>query len=224
MNFRTTCFGVPGALLLLVSGMSQAVTTTYTDRSVWAGNGTDIYTEDFEGFTTDTSFAANPLDVGPYTFRTNGVAASGRNVVDVSPFLFSGNPVSFGSAAVDIFIDIGLTASLTFDTAVEGFFADFLYAGNTSELNLTLFILGGGSKQFKVPGRGTSLSPFGVLSSDHSITSIEFSNSLNDGFYIDNLSISRLASTPAVPVPAAVWLFATALIGFIGISRRRNVT
>jgi hypothetical protein len=30
-------------------------------------------------------------------------------------------------------------------------------------------------------------------------------------------------SIPAVPVPAAFWLFGTALIGFIGISRRRKV-
>ncbi|MCP4768128.1 MAG: PEP-CTERM sorting domain-containing protein [Gammaproteobacteria bacterium] len=29
---------------------------------------------------------------------------------------------------------------------------------------------------------------------------------------------------PAVPVPAAIWLFGTALIGFIGISRRTNLT
>ena len=34
----------------------------------------------------------------------------------------------------------------------------------------------------------------------------------------------QLGQTPnPVPVPAAVWLFATALIGFIGISRRRKV-
>ena len=28
---------------------------------------------------------------------------------------------------------------------------------------------------------------------------------------------------PPIPVPAAVWLFGTALVGFVGISRRRNV-
>lgn len=34
---------------------------------------------------------------------------------------------------------------------------------------------------------------------------------------IDNLNIDP------VPVPAAVWLFGTALVGFVGISRRRNL-
>lgn len=32
-----------------------------------------------------------------------------------------------------------------------------------------------------------------------------------------------IVSPSAVPVPAAVWLFGTALIGFVGISRRRKV-
>ena len=33
-----------------------------------------------------------------------------------------------------------------------------------------------------------------------------------------------LASMSAVPVPAAIWLFGTALIGFVGISRSRKVS
>jgi len=33
-----------------------------------------------------------------------------------------------------------------------------------------------------------------------------------------------LKSVSAVPVPAAVWLFGTALIGFIGFSRRTSVS
>jgi hypothetical protein len=38
------------------------------------------------------------------------------------------------------------------------------------------------------------------------------------------LTIETLDSTiPPVPLPAAVWLFGTALIGFIGMSRRRKV-
>jgi choice-of-anchor C domain-containing protein len=40
------------------------------------------------------------------------------------------------------------------------------------------------------------------------------------GAALDNVSV--LAVNP-VPVPAAVWLFGTALIGFVGMSRRRKV-
>jgi hypothetical protein len=38
-----------------------------------------------------------------------------------------------------------------------------------------------------------------------------------------DLIISDITAIPAVPVPAAVWLFSTALVGFIGMSRRRKV-
>ena len=44
-------------------------------------------------------------------------------------------------------------------------------------------------------------------------------NSLND--YV-NASTYSISVSP-VPVPAAVWLFGTALIGFVGMSRRRKV-
>ncbi len=39
----------------------------------------------------------------------------------------------------------------------------------------------------------------------------------NEQFYVSGIEFS------AVPVPAAIWLFGTALIGFIGISRRTNL-
>ena len=39
------------------------------------------------------------------------------------------------------------------------------------------------------------------------------------GVYYDNFS---LAGTPAVPVPAAVWLFGSGLLGLIGVARRRK--
>jgi hypothetical protein len=39
---------------------------------------------------------------------------------------------------------------------------------------------------------------------------------------LDNLNLSA-TSIGEVPVPAAVWLFGTALVGFIGVSRRRKI-
>jgi len=39
------------------------------------------------------------------------------------------------------------------------------------------------------------------------------------GVYYDNLS---LTGTPAVPVPAALWLFGSGLLGLIGVARRRS--
>jgi hypothetical protein len=39
----------------------------------------------------------------------------------------------------------------------------------------------------------------------------------NEEFYVSGMAVS------AVPVPAAIWLFGTALVGFIGLGRRRNI-
>lgn len=52
---------------------------------------------------------------------------------------------------------------------------------------------------------------------DGSQSTIEFLgfNSGWNGFYIDNVNIS------AVPIPAAVWLFGSGLIGVIGLARRK---
>ena len=43
------------------------------------------------------------------------------------------------------------------------------------------------------------------------------------GFTEEDGSFPPGDDIPAVPVPAAFWLFGTALIGFIGVSRRRKV-
>ena len=47
-------------------------------------------------------------------------------------------------------------------------------------------------------------------------------------FGLDNKDLSHMSlyyspGVPQVPVPAAFWLFGTALVGFIGLSRRRKV-
>ena len=215
-----------GTILILAPVPALAVTVTYTERTLWAADGADIYTQDFESFGADTSFASAPLDIGELRFEMDGTSPGWRNLVDVAPFLFSGTPSSFGRAAVDFFIDEDLTASIQFDNAVSGFFADFLWAGNTSELTLTLLMLGGGSESYRVPGPGSGLSPFGFWSSTSNVSAIELSNSLNDGFYIDNLSLSHspliAPPMPAVPVPPALWLFASALVGLAGFARGRN--
>jgi hypothetical protein len=43
------------------------------------------------------------------------------------------------------------------------------------------------------------------------------------GFYGNKFDIYRISHISEVPVPASIWLFGTALIGFVGISRKRTV-
>jgi len=92
--------------------------------------------------------------------------------------------------------DAGGVASLTFD----------------SDASVIAFALGGG----QLPGRYFFLN----LISPGTIT-IEFDqNGQTSGGFSHYTEFGRVS---AVPVPAAVWLFGTALIGFIGMARRTKV-
>lgn len=216
-NFKTKFSAVAAVMMLLVSGASQAVVTTYTDRTTWASNGWVLYTEDFESFGADTAFGnGGSVDAGPFSLSATHTTTT-ANLIDVVPF-FTTKPVSFGSAAASIFLERADTATLTFDAPVSGFFADFWAAGNIEQLLLTLSLAGGGTTSVKVPGSGNTEEAFGVISTDL-IESILFSNTRNDGFSIDNVSG---LSASAVPVPAALWLFGTALTGLVGFGKRRK--
>lgn len=215
---RKSVFSILSGLLLLTAvSTCQAAFITYTDRTSWSSNGSVLYTEDFEDYVRDTSFATSPVDVGPFSLSTVGTAVADTNLIDVSPFFDAPIPASFGNATVDMFVwGPSLAADLTFDNPVNGFFADFWAAGNTHELVLTLSLLGGGTTDLLVPGPGNTQESFGFFSNTELVTAIRFNNVLNDGFKFDNVSAS------VVPVPAAMWLFGTALLGFLGISKRKK--
>ncbi|MBZ0070792.1 MAG: VPLPA-CTERM sorting domain-containing protein [Gammaproteobacteria bacterium] len=218
MKFQSALKYTASLFLLTIANVGHTELITYTDRTAWESVGTVLFTEDFEGYRVDTSYAATPLNVGPFTLATIGSSRFDNNFVDVPRFKYSGIPASFGNAAVSIYVEGPLATDIIFNSPVNGFFADFLWPGNGTSrpLRMTLSLLGGGTLALSVPGVGATLEHFGFFSSD-AITSIRLSNGANDGIMMDNIAVS------AVPVPAAVWLFGSGLIGLIGIARRKTV-
>ena len=79
------------------------------------------------------------------------------------------------------------------------------------------------SVQFLLNAGVSTMTTFS-LSSLTNIAYATFGNLQDQGFVaVDNLTFTGSVSIPAVPIPAAFWLFGTALIGFVGISRKRKV-
>jgi len=83
-----------------------------------------------------------------------------------------------------------------------------------------------------LPGKGNAIGPTERLTvTILTLSLLDFTNALTDNFRIglhahsfnDGESESFVTSLSPVPVPAAIWLFGTALIGFIGFSRRTTI-
>jgi len=53
-------------------------------------------------------------------------------------------------------------------------------------------------------------------------TNFSIQTNINDGWALDYMRLKMIVSP--VPIPAAVWLFGTALIGLVGFSKRRKTT
>jgi len=47
-------------------------------------------------------------------------------------------------------------------------------------------------------------------------------NTCTADYYFDNISITADVVVPEVPVPAAVWLFGSGLLGLVGVARRKK--
>jgi hypothetical protein len=100
-------------LLLLVSvaaAPAGAVPVEFDDRSAWdAAVTSELFFEDFDGITGDASFSSAPLDVGPFTLEQIGdpsqMGLSSTNLIDETPFKFSGTEDVNGSTYVLGFVD-----------------------------------------------------------------------------------------------------------------------
>ena len=194
----------------ITMGLSQsalAATTTYTDETAFlAASGSELFHIDFNGITPGSASGVFPgqVDFG-------------------SPEAIDPDLVNFNSGAMS---DAGSTIASNNVGPVDGVFLtgdsvfgfSMLFSSSGSPQTVSIFELGGGL----IDSVLTPASGFFGLVSDTRVGSFvidngPFASGNPDRFFIDDF---KAYSASPVPVPAAVWLFGTALAGLLGWRRQ----
>ena len=196
----------------------KAATITYADKATFMSASISasivLDTEDFNALADGAEFHTTPLDVGPFTLSMTGPAATspGHNEIDAPVVMFPDFDVN-GTTIASVLTEDGVSLFLTFDAPITAFGVDL--ANFNDSINQTHIVVAGVTS---IPAViGDNLRFFGIIS-DASFSTVEFRGLENDGFGMDNVMYGT------VPVPPAVWLFGSGLIGLVGIARRKNAT
>jgi len=200
-------FFVIGALAWAGNAYS-AIVNVYGDAASYsAATGSTLFLIDFNG-SPNTYVAGNSISADA-TFGSP--EASDPTLVNWS----SDALADAGSTLVSNFVG-PLSIDFT-DPSIFAFSLDFLSSGSLETIELydssnTMF------------SSVVALNPGGFfgLVSDTAIDRVVIRNGIftgggRDRFFIDNLAVN------AVPVPAAVWLFGSGLVGLMGMARRKKV-
>jgi hypothetical protein len=213
-------------ILLLYFGLcvsnAHAATVFYDDLTAFNSASTTSLT-DFEGIVADNGTS------GALTFTIDGNIYSnlsgkqmlicGKNAGCLGgPFDSALMLANFDNGTLRIDLTVGRTA-------VGGLFGDL---NGTGMGTLTVYYNGGSDTQtvnYGDMGAGV-LKPntfFGWTTKDTVFTALEFAiDPANNGQWsaVDNFQYGSLSQ---VPIPASIWLFGTALVGFVGMARRRKI-
>jgi len=133
--------------------------------------------------------------------------------------------LSAGTTALDLYYDVGGDVSYGYDLilGINGTGSIANVSGGDSDLG---DIFGSGWRQFGGSVYGETGSSVLAFSFDFTAdvgTNLLLSGSYTDSNFLDtSILSSTLASVSAVPIPAAVWLFGSGLIGLVGLAKRRK--
>ena len=197
--------------------LSAAVIGVFTDRASFDAAVGPTHAEDFNAFTEDLAFHTTPVDVGPFTLSMTGspLTDGTRNKIDALPLEESIFNVDNSAVAQALTTD-GTTFVIKFDVPITAFGADF--AALNEDIDRTRIIVGADTLAPPVTG-GNTVGFFGFRA-DSPFTTLEFVTSSlvrpGDGYSLDNVAFSP------IPVPGALWLFGSGLLGLIALSRGKN--
>jgi len=188
---------------------TQLTGTMQLDTDTGAGTGT---VAPFE------FFASGPANAHDITMQSVGDGAGGPGSLIIGNMLFDWN------GNTNISVQIVLDAQGLFGCMQGGMMVGDTCSG-TGALGGTEGMKGG-LPMGPLPVATSTLDTDGVaLTGDDGIGGSAMDNGPFSGFNanFDMTSVTMTAYTPsAVPVPAAVWLFGSGLVGLAGIARRRK--
>jgi hypothetical protein len=193
-----------GALLFITAGNAQAVLVDFSFTGVMA----DLSTLTIGGVVTDLS--------------GSGFTATGSTVSDIDVNPGADRGVFAATALYDFG---GLGAFLTADNLAQANVGGEGYVGLTSApLQLDGFIgkILPPASVYADPNIAVPIGTVaigGLFSSNRTLVNLG-GDTLS--FLVASISEATVTAPSAVPVPAAVWLFGTALIGLIGFDKRRK--
>jgi hypothetical protein len=225
-------------LILFATNTNSAV-IQYLDRTSWSSAvGTVSGTEDFSGFVSDTQFRTQTVALNGMSVSVDGVSqhlGTQANKIDVAAFEFPGSFDVDGSSylladielaeSVGAFVPINLR--FDFSNPLSAWGVDLASFANATSVQVEVFgpnPTDAALASFHFPhGSGSPVSDFfgfhitdGLLA-DH----IVFSIAAGSGY--ETIGMDNIAYVSAIPVPAAIWLFGSGMLGLIGIARRKKV-
>ncbi|MEM7576938.1 MAG: hypothetical protein AAF328_05620 [Planctomycetota bacterium] len=217
------CVGAVIATIAATPTPTRAEVSTFLSRAFWEfsldGPPAELVT--FNNYTTDVVFEDAPVDVGPFTFRTNigGPFSTGIvNFIDAVPYATdssnNGVPINGSTyARLGVNNDISdrgdTTVSLLYDQPILAWAANFTAAANQEMVDLALFT-NPGSPPIIVP-LPISDGFFGVIlnDADAGISEVQFRSRLTlnrtEFFGMDNV---RFVTVPEPAGPLTLGLLA----------------
>ena len=209
------------ALAVFVSSTANAaIVNVYDTRSAFrAASGSTAITEDFNSESVGASFVGTPLALNGFTLERTGTVLFGGEI-EAGTGAFNIDGSNFANVQTATFLG---DLVLNFAEPIFGFGLDLYdfnneFGAGDPALRTTIWL--DDAIEVSVTAEADA-SPFRFIgfTSDTSFTKISFVPNAGlegDGFGIDNIEIS------AVPVPAAAWLFGSAILGMFGFSRRKT--
>jgi hypothetical protein len=193
-------------------------------RNNFVGSLIGVGTETFESYLDGTGTPLNIVFPGAGTATLNGngnvaVVPSGATN-GVGRYAISGTNYWESS---DVF-------SITFSAPVAAFgFYGVDIGDYGGQLTLTLALEGGGTTTITVPntinGAGGGVLYYGYIDTDNLFTGVTFGDTAPgvDYFGFDDMTIGSVEQVgPIVPIPGAVWLLGSGLLGLVGFRKRRK--